>query len=264
MTVRDRCGGTGRDRRRLPGPVSSWLEPAALDVLVADEDPAARATLTAVLGAGVRTTVCDNGADALWEAGRTDPAVTILSATLPVVSAADVASVLSRHGHGAGSVVVSVAVGDADRAGPVLAAGASGVLSRPYRGSEIEPLLRTHLALLERRRRDASVLVAGALELDGPAFEARAAGRPLRLALREFELLRLLMLHAGGVVSPGLISSEIWESRGETVTANTIAVHIRHLRRHLHGVAEIVAVRRVGYRLDVPGMGSDRTEIRSA
>ena len=244
--------------------MSSWLEPAAIELLVADEDPAARSTLATVVGAGVRTTVCDNGADALWEAGRMDPVVTILSATLPVVSAADVASVLCRHGHGAGSVVVSVAVGDADRAGPVLAAGASGVLSRPYRGSEIEPLLRTHLALLERRRRDASVLVAGALELDGRAFEVRAAGRPLRLALREFELLRLLMLHAGGVVSPRLISSEIWESRGETVTANTIAVHIRHLRRHLHGVAEIVAVRRVGYRLDVPGMESGRTESRSA
>jgi len=243
--------------------VSSWLQPTTLRVLVADEDPAARASVPAVLGAGVSATVCDNGAEALWQAGRVEPTVTILSATLPVVSAAAVAAVLSRHGGGHG-VVVSVAVGQADRAGAVLAAGASGVVSRPYRVAEIEPLLRAHLAQMEQHRRETAVVTAGALELDGPAFEARAAGRRLRLTLREFELLRLLMLHAGGVVSPDRIRREIWESKGETVTGNTIAVHIRHLRRHVAGVAEIVAVRRVGYRLTVSGDEARAPESRSA
>jgi DNA-binding response OmpR family regulator len=166
-----------------------------------------------------------------------------------------VATVLKRHRTGTGSVLVSVAVGQADRAGPVLAAGASGVLSRPYRADEIESLLRAHRSELEQRTQESAVLVAGALTLDGPAFEARAAGRPMRLTLREFELLRLLMLHVGGVVSPDRIRQEIWGSRGETVTANTIAVHVRHLRRHLAGVGEIVAVRRVGYRLTVTDDG---------
>jgi two-component system, OmpR family, response regulator len=247
----DRLGAAGPGRRRPPISASPWLQPPGLRVLVADEDAAARESLASVVGAGVSTTVCDNGAEALWQAGRVEPVVVILSASLPVVSAADVASVLSRHGDGRGVVVVSVAFGEADKAGPVLAAGAGGVVSRPYRSAEIEPLLRTYLSELEEGRRDAEVLTAGDLELDGPAFEARAAGRPLRLTLREFELLRLLMLHAGGVVSPERIRQEIWAARGETVTSNTISVHVRHLRRHLQGSAEIVTIRRVGYRLSV-------------
>ena len=244
--------------------MAPWLEPATLRLLVADEDPSVRASLPAVVGARVRTTLCDNGAEALWQAGRVEPAVTILSATLPVVSAADVASVLSRHSGAAGAVVVSVAFGEADQAGPVLAAGASGVVSRPYRPHEIEPLLRSRLVQLDRRRREAAVLTAGVLQLDVSAFEVRASGRPMCLTLREFELLRLLMLHAGGVVSPERIRQEIWESRGETVTQNTIAVHVTHLRRHLHGVAEIIAVRRVGYRLTVTEVDATAPENRSA
>ena len=250
MPARDRHDPASSDARRAATPLSPWLDAAPVGVLVADEDPAARADLPRLVGAGVDVTVCTDGAEALWQAGRVEPSVVILSATLPVVSAADVAAVLTRHGSVRGAVLVSVAVGEAEQAGPVLAAGATGVVSRPYRAGEIQPLLRGHL---ERRAR---VLEAGDLALDGPAFEARAAGRPLRLTLREFELLRLLMIHVGRVVPPDIIRQEIWAVRGETVTANTIAVHVRHLRRHIAGVADIVTVRGVGYRLvDSPAAG---------
>jgi DNA-binding response OmpR family regulator len=181
------------------------------------------------------------------------PSVVVLSATLPVVSAADVAAVLIAHGEASGGLAVAVGLGETDRARPVLAAGASTVLSRPYRRRELEALLHAHLVRPGHPRGQA-VLSVGVLHLDGPAFQASAAGRPMRLTLREFELLRLLMVHAGKVVSPEHIRSVLWEARGESVSANTIAVHIRHLRAHLDGVADILTVRGVGYRLVVPGM----------
>ena len=252
MPARDRHDTAPTGPGRTATPLSSWLESAPVRVLVADEDPGARSGLPHLVGPGVDVTVCTDGAEALWHAGRVEPVVVLLSATLPVVSAADVAAVLARRGAVRGAVLVGVAVGEAEQAGPVLAAGATGVVSRPYRAEEIQPLLRGHL---ERPR--ARVLEAGDLTLDGPAFEARAAGRPLRLTLREFELLRLLMIHMGRVVPPDTIRREIWAARGETVTANTIAVHVRHLRRHIAGVADIVTVRRVGYRL-VPATAAGR------
>lgn len=193
-------------------------------------------------------TLCEDGAAALWYAGRLNPVLVVLSASLPGVTAEVVAAVLTRHEDCVPIVAVGVSAGEADRAGPVLAAGARHVLSRPYRRAEIDPLLAVHR---ERAMRETSVLVVGALTLNGPAFEARAAGRRLQLSLREFELLRLLMLHTEAVLSVDCIREEIWEPRGETVSANTIAVHMRHLRRHVQGVASIVAVRGVGYRLTV-------------
>ena len=219
---------------------------------MADEDPTARAGLQSLLGVGVTGTFCSDGMEALWHAGRVDPVVMVLSATLPGLSAAGVASVVSRHGEGLKTIVVGVGRGQADQAGPVLAAGADCVVSRPYRARQIEPLLRTYLLRLAESQQQTAVLRVGALELNGPAFEAWAAGRPLRLGLRDFELLRLLMTHVGGVVSFDHIRQELWESRGESVSSNTIAVHVRHLRVHLQGVAAIVSVRGVGYRLGFP------------
>jgi DNA-binding response OmpR family regulator len=177
----------------------------------------------------------------------------VLSATLPVVSAADVAAVLVRHGEGLRAVVVGVGAGQAEFAGRVLAAGATGVVTRPYRSSEIAPLIRHHIGLARRPPDD--VLSVGPLRLDGPAFEVTAAGRTLPLTLREFELLRLLMIHAGMVVPLQRISRQLWGLRGASVRPNTVAVHVRHLRAHLAGTAEIVAVRGLGYRLRVEGTG---------
>lgn len=221
-----------------------------VSLLVADEDAATRALVPALAGPEVSVTLCEDGAAALWLAGRVNPVLVLLSASLPGVTATEVAAVLTRHGDCSPTVAVGVSAGEAERAGSVLAAGARHVVSRPYRRSEIDPLLAVHR---ERALRETPVLVVGALELNGPAFEVRAAGRPLQLSLREFELLRLLMLHTEAVLSTDRISEEIWKPRGETVSANTIAVHMRHLRRHVQGVASIVAVRGVGYRLTLDG-----------
>ena len=225
---------------------AAWWGSGALSVLVADEDPAARAEFLRLMDGRAEVTVCGTGAEALWQAGRIGPAVVVLSATLPVVAAADVVSVLCRHRQGPMSIAVGIGVGETEQAAPVLAAGANRVMNRPYQSREVEPLLREHLAGELHQR---EILAVGALELNVPAFEVWAAGRELRLKLREFELLRLLMVHADSVVSQQHIREELWEARGESVRANTIAVHIRRLRSHVDGVADILSVRGVGYRL---------------
>ena len=248
-----------------PGPTSasaSWWGVGALDLLLADEDPTARAGLEGLLAPGMRATVCGDGAEALWQAGRIVPAVVVLSATLPVVSAAEVAGVLARHSEGPDTIAVGVGPGQAERAGHVLGAGAGRLVSRPYRAGEVLALLRECLERRGRRRQEAAVLTMGPLHLDVPAFEARAAGRSMSLTLQEFELLRLLMARAGTVVPHQQIRRRLGEARGKPVGADAVAVHVRRLRRHLAGVADILAVRSIGYRLHLTAGGRDDEERR--
>lgn len=237
---------------------ADWWGARPLTVLLADEDPAARAEMQMFLSGRAEVVLCADGAEALWQAGRVTPSVVVLSATLPVVTAADVAGVVARHREGPVSIAVGVGFGETEQAAPVLAAGANRVMSRPYQAREVEPLLHEHLA--GERRHWQGVLRVGAIELDAPAFDVWVAGQSLRLSLREFELLRLLMANAGSVVTQQYIREQLWESRGDSVNANTIAVHIRRLRSHLAGFADILVVRGVGYRLRVaaggPGTGS--------
>jgi DNA-binding response OmpR family regulator len=245
-----------------PVPLPPWAPPGGFSavgvgrgILVADEDAAARAGLRAIVGADLDVVLCADGAEALWQAGRSAPAVVLLSASLPVVPAADVVAVLERHREGLATIVVGVGLGEAELVAPVVAAGANRVVSRPYQPRDIDRLLTDSLGSAEQRRHRHAVLTVGPLRIDGQAFEATAAGRPLGLTLREFELLGLLMARAGKVLRQEEIRSRLWEARGESITSNTIAVHVRRLRRHLAGAADIVAVRGMGYRLTVPATG---------
>jgi DNA-binding response OmpR family regulator len=229
----------------------SWWEVDTPEWLVADEDPESREAVERLVDSRVALVMCGDGAEALWEAGHRRPSVVIVSATLPVVPAAEVAAVLSRHRAGRETVLVGVGLGEADRAASVLASGAAGVVSRPYRSQEIDRLIRSHQDEMKPFLENRAVLTVGSVRLDGPAFTVTAAGHHVPLRLREFELLRILMLHHGGVVTQAQMQGQLRGIRGGPVSANTIAVHIRHLRVRLRGVAEIVTVRGLGYRLSV-------------
>jgi DNA-binding response OmpR family regulator len=147
-----------------------------------------------------------------------------------------------------------VAVGDRGGEEARLALdGALACVARPYRLAELLPLLKSISPDPDPERRVA--LEVGALHLDPAAGQVRVRGREVGLALREFQLLHLLMLHAGRVVTRAQIRQLVWSRDDET--SNTITVHIRRLRSRLgDDLADpkiIVSVRGIGYRLDPPG-----------
>ena len=240
-------GTVGRSSSR----VGTSVQEPLLTLVAGDEDPQAQADLrTSCRTLDVTLLCCDDGASTLYQAGRHHPDVVLLSVDLPVVTAPQVISVL-RAGAESMRIVVGVGEGQADRAALCIAAGASDVLSRPYRRAALATLLDGQLAQARARRDEHAILVLGDLVLDSAAYTAHLSGGRLDMTLREFELLRLLMLHADRVVSPDQIRQELWG--GEPASGNTIAVHIRRIRSHLaRSVTEVVTVRGVGYRITIP------------
>lgn len=85
------------------------------------------------------------------------------------------------------------------------------------------------------------------LVLDPAARSVQRAGQPVALATREFDLLQLLMLSAGRVLSREQLEQQLY-AWGREVESNTIEVHIHHLRKKL-GPGLIQTVRGVGYLL---------------
>ena len=63
--------------------------------------------------------------------------------------------------------------------------------------------------------------------------------------MREFDLLQLLMLNAGRVLSREHLEQHLY-SWGQEVESNAVEVHVHHLRRKL-GAELIQTVRGVGY-----------------
>ena len=74
-----------------------------------------------------------------------------------------------------------------------------------------------------------AVLRIGGVELDDNAKTVTLDGEPVALTPTEFDILRLLMQHAGTVFSPREIYRRVWGDSPVGVE-NAVAVHIRHLR----------------------------------
>ena len=90
-------------------------------------------------------------------------------------------------------------------------------------------------------------LAARDIVLDPAARSVQQAGLPVPLSTREFDLLHVLMLNAGRVLSREQLEQQLY-SWGQEVESNAVEVHVHHLRRKL-GSGLIQTVRGVGYML---------------
>ncbi len=220
----------------------------APDLLLAESDAQlAKATVERFAGAGVRTIVCHDGAEALLQVGAHHPRAVLLGAPLPVVGAAAVTELISRL-HPVPVIVGAGPDGTAE-ATEALAAGAVAVVARPYRAGEILPLL-----MGGRTAGDGSAptLVVGDIELDAAGFHVYVRGRSLQLPVREFMLLRYLMEHANRVVTRSELTQAVWGV--QSLGSNSLTVHVRRVRNRLRedsgSCCTIDAIRGMGYRLE--------------
>lgn len=94
-----------------------------------------------------------------------------------------------------------------------------------------------------------TALTVGSVALDPDRREVTVGGSPIALTAREFDVLALLMAHAGTVLTRERIAHEAlgYEYVGDT---NNVDVHIAHLRAKIEdagGARIIQTVRGVGY-----------------
>ena len=218
-------------------------------LLVADPDAdMVRELAGALEREGVFVAGVSDGAQALIQAGALRPDVVLVSATLPVIGAVEFVRAVRR----ARAVPVLLGVGDghAEQAVQALAAGATACVARPYRVPELLPLVQ---AAFPGDAGTRGVLTVGGVELDVGAYQVRVGGTLVHLPLREFELLHYLMRNADRTVTREQIMRHVWHA-AETMSTNTIAVHVKRLRARLGDDDDnlIQTVRGVGYRLVTP------------
>jgi DNA-binding response OmpR family regulator len=125
---------------------------------------------------------------------------------------------------------------------------ADDVLLPPH--SATEALLRATIVARRRGGSGRPVATAGPLTVDLEGYRVWLSGHPVSLTYTEFQLLRLLLLNRGKVLTRQALLNKIW-GYDYLGGLRTVDVHIRRLRAKIESEAPdlIETVRHVGYRI---------------
>ena len=198
-------------------------------VLVVDDEPQfLRALQTNLRGAGYEVATAATVAEALTSAGLQPPEAVILDLRLPDGSGTDVCREL-RQWMQAPIIVVS-AVGDEAEKITALDAGADDYVTKPFAIGEL--LARLRAALRRAGPSTEPVLEVGDLVLDLEKRTVTMAGEPVHLTPHEFDLLRLLAVNEGKLLTHKTILREVWGPAYQR-ESSYIHVFVSQLRRKL-------------------------------
>ena len=220
-------------------------------ILVVDDDPETlRFVRDALTAAGYAPLVTGDHGELAHIIETKKPALVLLDLVLPgtdgielmgrVPALADL-PVLFISGYGRDETVARA-----------LEAGAEDYIVKPFSPTELVARVRAAL----RRRADPEPFVLGELALDYDRRRVTLAGRPVELTATEYELLRVLSLNAGRVVTYATLLRQVWAGRSNA-DAKIVRAYVQRLRRRLADDAKrpvyIQTELRVGYRMPRPG-----------
>jgi two-component system response regulator RegX3 len=200
---------------------------------------------------GFDVSVVDTGPAALHAVENSPPDLMLLDLMLPGLAGTEVCREVRLRSNlpiimlTAKDSEVDIVVG--------LELGADDYVTKPYSSRELLARIR---AVLRRRQGEpdgGGVLEFHDIVLDSDRHQLTVRGELVAMPLKEFELLELLMVNAGRVLTRGQIIDRVWGSDyfGDT---KTLDVHIKRLRTKVEVTPSeptiIVTVRGLGYRFE--------------
>ena len=230
--------------------------PETTVLVVEDEDSFIDALTVGLSREGFRVRVARDGSEALDMFDIVRPDLVLLDVMLPKVSGVDVCRELRRRSRvpiimvTAKSAEIDTVVG--------LEVGADDYVTKPYRLRELVARIRAVMRRTpvgETAMPSGDALHVGDVMLDPEGHEVSIRGTAVRLPLKEFELLALLLENAGRVLTRDTLIDRVWGSDyvGDT---KTLAVHIKRLRAKVEpepsNPTRIVTIRGYGYKYEVP------------
>ncbi|MFT7631084.1 MAG: two-component system OmpR family response regulator [Mariniblastus sp.] len=189
-----------------------------------------------------------NGKTGLEKARSQQADVIVLDLMLPEIPGLEVLSCLRDEGINT-PVIVLTAKGAVQDKVDGLGTGADDYLVKPFAFAE----LKARIEALSRRssQRPAPELNCGDLKLDLSNRMAYLLEREVELTPTEFNIVELLMRHAGQVVTRKMLCEHVWGFEWDGPT-NVIEVHVTRLRKKLDtdGQSRITTVRGRGYSMN--------------
>ena len=210
---------------------------------------------------GYKVETASTGPEGLEKALDLDLDIILLDLMLPELDGLEICKELRRRNIGTPIIMLTAKSQEFDKV-LGLELGADDYITKPFSTFELHARVKALLRRSEIRDQQtaAATIQLGPFELDPSKYEFTKKGEPVQLTTIEFDLLKMLMQHAGHVLKRDDILSSIW---GEEVyvTSRTVDTHIANLRKKIEDDPDqshwITGIRGVGYKFNTHGSSPD-------
>jgi two-component system KDP operon response regulator KdpE len=228
------------------------MNAARLKILVVDDEPQMRKLLRMGLTTqSYEVLEASNGKMSL-ELLKREPDLIILDLGLPDIQGHELLRVIRARNE---SVPIVVLSSRGDEAGKVQALdfGADDYVTKPFGMDELLARMRAALRHQLQVHGERPVFRIGALSVDLVRRVVKTADKNVKLSPKEYDLLRVLVQHAGKVLTHRFLLRELWNEMTDT---QYLRVYVRQLRQKIEADPDrpqfILTETGIGYRLRAP------------
>ena len=229
------------------------MSAAPLRVLVIDDEPPIRKLLRVGLTAhGYQTIEASSGKMALELFGQEPPDLILLDLGLPDMQGHELLRTMRARNDRVPIVVLS---SRDDEAGKVQAldSGADDYVTKPFGMDELLARIRAALRHQLQTHGERPIFRVGELSVDLVRRIVKLGDKEIKLSPKEYELLRMLVQHAGKVLTHKFLLNQLWS---DLTDAQYLRVYVRQLRQKIETDPErphyILTETGIGYRLRAP------------
>jgi two-component system KDP operon response regulator KdpE len=228
------------------------MSAAPLKILVVDDEPPIRKLLRMGLSTqGYEVLDAPNGETAL-ELLAQSPDLIVLDLGLPDIQGLELLRTMRARNE---SVPIVVLSSRGDEAGKVeaLDLGADDYITKPFGMDELLARMRAALRHQLQAHGERPVFHVGDLSVDLVRRIVKVRDKDVKLTPKEYDLLRVLVQHAGKVLTHKFLLGELWD---DLTDAQYLRVYVRQLRQKIEADPErphyVLTETGIGYRLRAP------------
>ncbi|MBB6013363.1 two-component system KDP operon response regulator KdpE [Aquamicrobium lusatiense] len=229
------------------------MSTTAVKILVVDDEPPIRKLLRVGLTAeGYAMVEAGNAEQAVALVSSEKPDLILLDLGLPDMSGHDL---LERWRSELVELPIVILSSRTDETGIVraLELGADDYLTKPFGMRELAARIRVALRHRLQQHGERPIFQTGDLSVDLVKRIVRVADKEIKLSPREYDILRVLVQHAGKVITHQHILKQVW---GGVADVQYLRVYVRQLRQKIEAMPDqpqyILTETGVGYRLREP------------
>ena len=199
-----------------------------------------------------------------WSSWPASPDLVILDLGLPDIQGLDLLRTIRARNE---SVPIVVLSSRGDEAGKVeaLDLGADDYVTKPFGMDELLARMRAAIRHQLQVHGERPIFRVGDLSVDLVRRIVKVGEQDVKLSPKEYDLLRVLVQHAGKVLTHRFLLHELWD---ELTDAQYLRVYVRQLRQKIEANPErpqyVLTETGIGYRLEGRGLSSGPPRCQEA